>query len=692
MTSLQMRLPDAAVTAPHGEVAWGKAAVVSAGFCLFWVAFVIILTLLWKHHPPEESGDPLCRTDDCIQHAAFFFNITAKEGDPCFDFYEYVCSAWSPPRITLSHFVSAMDAAIYGWFKGLKGKLRDGLFKLPIARKPLNMYESCSGDDSKYGTNPGDFLSFLNETGLSWPHTPPADVQALDLFISVGFNYEVPSWFSLAIAESPGQTGWRLVVSPDRYLPHLLFHHEEVLKSGAYVQYWKKLSRSVTVGAFPREDDEKLINETAAMEDDVLRTLHAALADPLKQSALFPLGEIGSYTPAISSAVWLKALQKNLPLRPTMATEVLLTDITYMRAVGNLFRKYGDQNLVRHISWLFAQMYGPVANSVALVDHFGDADAARVARPLYCGSNVEVPYKILLSALYFVTSVSNYDKALIDDTFDSLLAEAVKKVTNCKWLDSESKQLGAAKIHAVRKRLWPEEIGLKMAHLAKMYRDFPENETSFAAYWVKSRRNIRKVKEEALHLRLFDQPKNSAEPYLSYDAIFNSVLIAIGALVRPLYYRNGTMGMLYGGIGFLMTLEIVKSLDRSGLRWHPNGSAVNSLLSEASAQKYAIRDSCTRGGNNRSVFPEIPALEIAYAAFQRALRKDGRRWRIADDLTEEKVFFLTLCFMTCPRRYVKSPTRTDCNKAVRNFPEFAKAFSCDPGSRMNPYVKCEFFN
>ncbi|KAH8036147.1 hypothetical protein HPB51_017958 [Rhipicephalus microplus] len=74
-----------------------------------------------------------------------------------------------------------------------------------------------------------------------------------------------------------------------------------------------------------------------------------------------------------------------------------------------------------------------------------------------------------------------------------------------------------------------------------------------------------------------------------------------------------------------------------------------------------------------SVFPEIPAVEVAYAALQRALKEDGRRFRIAKDLTEERVFFMTLCFMTCPRRYTPSAYKVDGNKALRNFAEFATA-------------------
>ncbi|XP_065285240.1 endothelin-converting enzyme 1-like isoform X2 [Dermacentor albipictus] len=697
------RAPHAAVRVPRSaRVGREEVAVACSLCCTFWLTSLGVLLLFWGH-AADDRDDPLCKTEDCVRHAELIAAITAATNvDPCEDFGAYVCSALSPPaslaaRGRAGHppaVPSAMDAAVYAWLDGLGETLRNGSSALPAGRKPLKMYELCmGGDDSRhYGADPTEFLRFLREVGLSWPEDPPKGVDAISVFVSLAFNYEAPAWFSVAVAESPsGSQDWRLVVSPDRYTSALWAHHKTTVNSGAYVSFWQGMWRSL-MGDSAASLDDNAINKTAAMEDDILWKLYRALTKPLKRTALSSLAELANYTTSISSASWFRALTLSLPLRPTLATEIFLTDVAYLRTIGDLFATYDDQKLVRHLSWSFVKMYGPVVNPQLFVDRLEDAKIALLYRPLFCGVNVEVPYRLLVSALYFVARISDHDKASVDATFDSLILAAAEKVSNSSWLDADSKHPVEAKIKAVNASIWPDEELLRTDVLEAMHEEFPEDRSSFSAYWVASRRAIRRAKSRTLYRRHSVGPIGSEEPYLTYDAVANSVLVALGALVAPLYYRNGTRGALYGGIGFLMALEIVKSIDREGLRWDPNGNAVDSFLSQLSLEEFVLLNSCPGRGQRQTAFPEIPALEVAYAALQRALKKDGRRYRIARHLSEEKVFFITLCYVTCALRGTDNHTGTDCNKAVKNFPEFARAFSCPRGSKMNPRTKCVFFN
>ncbi|XP_065285237.1 endothelin-converting enzyme-like 1 isoform X1 [Dermacentor albipictus] len=688
------RIPHSSVTSPVFKTTLGETTVVAAGLCIFWAAFAVIVLLMRERRASDELDDTLCQTDDCVRHAKLLANITTMSSvDPCEDFAAYVCSVWSPPRLqTDENYASAMDAAIYHWYRGLRDTLHSGVSQVPIGMKAREMYEACVGGESRYGIERDEFLRFIKEAGLSWPEYPPERVDALSVFVSLSFNFEAPAWFSVVISDSRDRKHWRLVISPDGYLPILLAQHRDIVKQGGYVSHWKRIWNSIVPGAaFPREDD--LDTEHHAMED-ILGKLHEVASSPLKETALFTLGDIGKYTPSLPSSRWVEALNETLPLSPTTATEVYFTDVSYMRTVGDLFTLYNNRQLVRHLSWLFVQLYGPVADPRLLVDRFENEDLANASRPLFCGSNVEASYKLLLTVLYFVSRISSRDKALVEACFDSLIVMGAEKVAGSSWLEEDSKLLAGAKIKVVEARVWPDEVLMKTGLLEQIYKEFTENRSSFAAYWVESRRKIRNVKGRKLYRRLSNQPLSSREPYLSYDAALNHVLIALGALVRPLFYRNGTKGMLYGGIGFLMALEVVKSLDKAGLRWDPSGDAVaHSILSKTSLEEYASRSSCFGPEEgNVSAFPEIPALEVAYAAFQQALKNDGRRFKIGENFNEEQVFFLTLCFTTCQRRYVVSPASADCNKAVQNFPPFAETFSCPNGSNMNPRVQCRFFD
>lgn len=682
----------------------GQVTIASSLCCTFLVTSLGILLLVWGRHSVDGRVDPLCRTDDCVRHAELIVNITSSTSlDPCEDFGAYICSAVTSPLSAtipedsdrkINHAVpSAMDTAVYAWLNGLEETLRNGSWTLPTGRKPLEMYESCMEVGSRdNGTDSAEFLRFLKEVGLSWPEDPPRGVDAISVFVSLAFHYEAPAWFSVAIAEPQSASQeWRLVVSPDRYTSVLWAHHEKTMKSEAYVSFWKSMQRSL-VGDSAAYLDDRAINETATMEADILPKLYAALTTPLKKTALSPIADLANYTSSITSASWFRALTGCLPLRPTLATEVFLTNVAYVRTIGDLFAAYDDQQLVRHLSWSFVQVYGPVLNPRLFADRLEDAKIALLYRPSFCGLNVEIPYKLLISALHFAARVSDHDRASVNALFDNLILAAAHKVSNSTWLDADGKNLVETKIKTVNASVWPDEALMRAGILEPTYEEFPENESSFSAYWVNSRRAIRRAKSRQFYRRHAVGPINSQGPYLTYDAVAHSVLVALAALVRPLYYRNGTRGAMYGGLGFLMALEIVKSIDREGLRWDPSGNFVDSFLPQSSLEGFVLLDSCPGRGQQGTAFPEIPALEVAYAALQMALKKDGRRYRIATHLTEERVFFITLCYMTCSLSGVDgSQAGENCNKALKNFPEFARAFACPPGSKMNPRSKCVFF-
>ncbi|XP_070382110.1 uncharacterized protein [Dermacentor albipictus] len=93
-----------------------------------------------------------------------------------------------------------------------------------------------------------------------------------------------------------------------------------------------------------------------------------------------------------------------------------------------------------------------------------------------------------------------------------------------------------------------------------------------------------------------------------------------------------------------------------------------------------------------SLYPVLPALEIAHDAY--------RRFRnVAEDVplrgleaySAEQVFFLTACHVTCWTNSAGHRMSPECTDAMSNFAPFADAFDCPAGSPMNPHDRCRFF-
>ncbi|XP_075721631.1 endothelin-converting enzyme 1-like [Rhipicephalus microplus] len=266
---------------------------------------------------------------------------------------------------------------------------------------------------------------------------------------------------------------------------------------------------------------------------------------------------------------------------------------------------------------------------------------------------------------------------------------AIEKILASTWLDSNTSRVAVRKLENVRTILWPAEKFLEPMKLEKTYESFPESAASFIEYWIETRRRQRALfgTDAAAEELLISSSK--ALPYARYTHVLNQLSMPLGALALPLYCPEGTKGMLHGGLLYLYAQALVGALDSDGVRVDPQGNIGPSWLGETSRKAFEQRTfGCLPNSGN--IFPEIPAMEVAYASFKRQHQRNDSQ--LSEELTEEKVFFITACMITCAMTPADNVYGGDCNKAVMNFAPFAEAFQCAPGSNMNPERKCTFFD
>ncbi|XP_075553478.1 endothelin-converting enzyme 2-like [Dermacentor variabilis] len=511
----------------------------------------------------------------------------------------------------------------------------------------------------------------------------------------MAYNWHIEFWLSLRITTLyNGTTTYkrRIEITPAPSLRFYLQHHRSVNKSGGYVTYWRQFYQVFTSSR--PVDGERRATEAARLEADVLEALNDALhVSPIK-AARFPLSEIEVYTPSVASARWLECLQTATKLAPALRNrdEVVVSNVKFLLTVGELFSNYTNKQILSFLSWQFVEHFGPVADSRLLLARYGDQRTADKLRPAYCGFHVEAAYKLMLLSMQFMLRITKADQRQINRGFDRMLLNAIRLVKETKWLDSKSKDSMVAKFDELQLAVWPPAKFLTNESLEAIYQTYPEHETTFGSYWIKSIRSLHATRKDSLYKDVLRLPMNYAQPYFVYDYLLNSVRVAIAAIDRPLYYSKGTSAMFYGGLGFSLALEMVKAIDREGLHWRPGVGVVTSIISKASKAAFEERENCLKNSDGKnSLFPEIPALQLAYSSFVDTTKERERDRPISSNFTETQVFFITLCYMTCGQKGVINPFSANCNKLVRNSVAFANAFGCPPGSKMNPLQKCTFF-
>ncbi|XP_075551115.1 membrane metallo-endopeptidase-like 1 [Dermacentor variabilis] len=669
---------------------------VFASLALIVTVVVAIALLLMATN--QRTFKDLCITEDCHVHAALLHNVLNESIDACEDFRAHVCSKWSPPgdRKQLRDFdTSVMEDMVFSWLFGLEETLQEGSKKFPVGHKALLMFQSCMSGSSEYGSTMNEFRLFIQQLGLSWPEQPTQQIDALEVLLTLAYDWHIEFWFTVQILKYGLGTRdfWRLSLEPAPQLPFYLQHHRSVINSGGYYEYWSQFYTAFT-STIPI-DSVRRATEAARLEGDILEALNQALHASPREAATFPLGEMEAYTRSVQSVRWIKRLQNVTDLKPALKQQddVVVSNVKFLFTVGEVFGNYSNLQILEFLSWQFVEHYGPVADSRLLLTRYGDQTIADTLRPAFCAFHIEVAYKAVLLSMQFALRITKEHRLQIYRGFRRLRLKAVHFVNSSEWLDSKSKDSVAAKLNTLELAVWPPAEYLTNESLEEIFKTYPEHEKTFGSYWIKSIRSLRTAKKDSAYKYVLGLPLNYAQPYFVYDYFMNSVRVAIGAVSRPLYYSEGTRAMFYGGIGFSFAFELVKALDREGLRWSRHGGVVTSIISANSKAAFDERDNCLSNSEERdhSLFPEIPALEIAYSAFVDATKEAEKELSMSADFSETQVFFLTMCYMTCSLKGVVHPFSANCNKLVRNSLAFASAFSCPLGSKMNPLKKCTLF-
>lgn len=536
----------------------------------------------------------------------------------------------------------------------------------------------------------------MRKMGIPWPAPPKGDKSPLRVLLEAAYRYKVDIWFAIRFLPRYTVGGVRspfIHLSTSDSIIASFQDHQMLVASNTYDTYWRHFYSDFQEGErleFPPED---FINETRLMQTFVYETFFnvatGAVADGPRRVAV---SSLGVYTRNLSSEEWKTELLETLPVTDiTDVDKVSVSDLSLLNAVGAIFATYTRKKILDHLGWHVAQLYGPLADFRLMRVKYGDDNATRRILPAVCAREVDGLFRGLAATVLLSPNITEG----LHGVLRNIVNTTYSMIEEATWLENSIKSVVRNKFYGMRTLLRPNSKLFQDTSVTAIYINFTQSATSMFQYILGSTAASDAVRKMIFNGRAetISVPNTALLPLFSYDRAMNELSIAASAVQAPMYSEEGTKVMTYAGFGFFFAQHLVHSLDSLGRRVLPSGTIEDTMNASSFGAAFTNalehRSHCTRTISDAQ-FADLVALVVTYAALRRAVFGENEL-SLEQSFTNEQVFYTGICYLMCRQSGAVGPLFGDCNKAVSNFPPFAKAFGCADGSKMNPDKKCTIF-
>jgi putative endopeptidase len=353
--------------------------------------------------------------------------------------------------------------------------------------------------------------------------------------------------------------------------------------------------------------------------------------------------------------------------------------------------------------------YAPFLSPRILQEVYGYLQRPQPPRRTWCLDGVEA----MLWPLVARDFVGRYLPDGNRNSAQDLLAEIARTfdgdLAALTWLDEPTRAEARAKLAAIEALVGQPDVWPALG--------FEIDESAFGRTIVAAT-----LASNVADLMRVGQPVDRREwPKLSpmvvnafYVPNLNQVVLP-GGILQPSYFSpGGNLAANLGKIGSTMGHEMTHGFDDGGSRfdadglardwWTPEVRSTFDARTACLAQQYSAYRPTARGNvnGNRTLgenIADLGGIKLAIRTLRAARKITGPRDGIGG-FSEEQLVFLSYGQKFCAvesgewEEYIltrdsHSPAQYRVNGALRNLPEFAQAFSCDPNATLNTADRCE---
>eukprot|EP00808_Paulinella_micropora_P014152 g60564.t1 len=685
---------------------------------------------VWGYKHPEDT----CQSMGCLRLAVLLADNMDQEVDPCQDFYQYSCGGWLkkhtiPDDKSKQTTFSTLDDENQAMLRLVLEAPVDNATDDTWSRQTKILYQSCmdEAEQDRRGAQP---IAQLLEQ-LDWKPADPtskqwsaADMEKLREKLQLLNPLRIQPLFYMGVSASPQNSSRNVVFIGQNGLGLNKDQFKDVNGAPfrAYVAYLTELFRLVN-----RAQQASLASQVADFErglsEDFLSP--AERRDPVARYNPQSLQSLQNMAPFLDWKAYFAELWPEQEQFDLLEDGVTLSveSPAVMRNITRRILNTPKETLIYYLQARLLTNWAP-----RLSKPFRDA-AFRFDQVILGLKEPPARWRTCVKTVGQWLGFA-LDRAFVHKTNGGAArATATEMITGIKsafeqsvlpsllWMDAQTREQAVQKSQAVQNMLgFPDWIFNTTA--VDAYYDGVELKQGLYAASIKDLAAWRLLQSR----KKLGQPVDKTEWGMNpstvnayYSASDNQMVFPAGILRPPFYDAVFPKYFNYGALGTVMGHELTHGFDDAGSKYDAKGN-LQSWWSNSSHEGFEARASCMSAQyadyalNGKHVNGKLTlgeniadngGMKQAYLAYQAYVDVHGKEKPLPGlGMPPQQLFFLGMATVWCGKarpEHIEQALSTDphsppvfrVNGVMANSAEFSQAFSCAPGTPMNPVKKCQ---
>ncbi|KAI6171201.1 Peptidase family M13 [Aphelenchoides bicaudatus] len=300
---------------------------------------------------------------------------------------------------------------------------------------------------------------------------------------------------------------------------------------------------------------------------------------------------------------------------------------------------------------------------------------------------------------------------------------AEKMINEAEWLDEKTKELAINKLHHMKQTIGASNISINVQQLDEYYGNlnFLDRDSARDLYvkiiMFQRQKDLLKCAKPETYDEVAERYRSSTNNCF-YSFKNNQFDIFDAYIEFSNFYKSNVPAVVkFGKMGFVIGHETFHSFT-TGIQFDENGNRSDWFDSRSMEQfherakcftdQYSAIKDLTTGINLNGTrtfsenLPDHAGLRASYFAFKQFNDEWNSTSAMQTDYTPTQLFFMSYGAAWCKKystgqqQYIiitdpHSPNEYRINEVLKNVPEFAEAFKCAAGTKMNPNKRCKIW-